>query len=64
MPYFFLSCGEREGLLPANRHFVNLPEQRHYHYEFHVVPGGHDWTQCNARLDDCFSKLFDHLGPR
>lgn len=63
-PFFYLTCGEQEGLLPANHRFANLLEQRHFHHEFHVVSGGHDWTQWNARLDDCFGSLLDHLGTR
>lgn len=61
-PYFFLTCGEQEGLLPSNHLLANLLEQRHFHHEFHVVPGGHDWAQWNARLDDCFRSLLEHLG--
>ena len=34
-PYFFLTCGEQEGLLPANREFAALLGQRHFRYEFH-----------------------------
>jgi len=60
--YFYLTCGDREGLLPSNRSFANLLEQRHLPYEFHVVPGGHNWNQWNARLDDCFASLLKHLG--
>lgn len=64
MPYFFITCGDQEGLLPSNRSFANLLEERHFRYEFHVVPGGHNWSQWNARLEDCFSRLLDHLGTR
>jgi putative tributyrin esterase len=63
-PYFFLTCGDQEGLLPPNRNFAKLLEQRHFRYEFHVVPGGHDWSQWNARLDSCFRSLLQHLGPK
>jgi S-formylglutathione hydrolase FrmB len=38
-PYFFLTCGEQEGLLPANREFAALLAQRHFKYEFHTVHG-------------------------
>lgn len=62
VPYFYLSCGEQEGLLPSHRSFASLIEQRHLRYEFHIVPGGHNWVQWNARLDDCFSSLLEHLG--
>jgi putative tributyrin esterase len=64
MPYFYLTCGDQEGLLPTNRSFANLLEQLHFRYEFHVVPGGHNWPQWNTTLDDCFSSLLDHLGAR
>jgi putative tributyrin esterase len=61
-PYFFLSCGEQEGLLPANRNFAALLESRHFRYEFHVVPGGHNWNQWDSRLSGVFQSLFEHLG--
>lgn len=61
-PYLFLSCGEQEGLLPANRNFVKLLEHRHFRYEFHAVPGGHDWNQWDERLPRVFQNLWEHLG--
>jgi putative tributyrin esterase len=61
-PYFYLTCGDAEGLLPTNRSFANLLEQLHFRSEFHLVPGGHNWNQWNARLDDCFDSLLKHLG--
>ena len=64
MPYFFLTCGDKEGLLSTNRSFAQILGQRHFPYEFHIVPGGHDWKQWNARLDGLFSSLLDHLGTR
>lgn len=64
MPYFFLTCGDKEGLLSTNRSFAKILEQRHFPYEFHVVPGGHDWNQWNARLDGMFSSLLGHRGTR
>jgi S-formylglutathione hydrolase FrmB len=63
-PYFYLTCGEQEGLLPSNHSFASLLEQRQFRFEFHVVPGGHNWQQWNARLDDTFSSLLDHRGTR
>jgi S-formylglutathione hydrolase FrmB len=59
--FFFLTCGDHEGLLPANHRFANLLEQRHLHHEFHVVAGGHNWAQWNAQLDNCFSSLLKTL---
>ena len=64
MPYFFLTCGDDEGLLSTNRNFAQILGQRHFPYEFHIVPGGHEWKQWNARLYGVFSSLLDHLGTR
>ena len=61
-PYLFLTCGDEEGLLPTNRSFAQLLEERGFKCEFHVVPGGHSWSQWNARLNDLFLSLKQHLG--
>jgi len=63
-PYFFLTCGQQEGLLPANREFAALLAQRHFRYEFHTVAGGHDWNQWNAWLPKLFQSLSEHMTPR
>jgi len=63
-PYFFLTCGEQEGLLPANREFAALLAQRHLQSAFHTVPGNHDWNQWNAWLPALFQSLFDHIKPK
>jgi putative tributyrin esterase len=63
-PYFFLTCGEQEGLLPANREFAALLEARHFRHEFHTVPGGHDWNQWNAWLPSLFRSLAEHTSPK
>jgi putative tributyrin esterase len=60
-PYFFLTCGEQEGLLPANREFANLIGARHFRFEFHMVRGGHDWNQWNAWLPSVFRSLTEHM---
>lgn len=62
-PYFFLTCGEQEGLLPANREFASLLAQRHFRYEFHTVPGGHNWSQWDAWLPALFRSLSEHMRP-
>ena len=62
-PYFFLTCGEQEGLLPANREFAALLAPRGFHYEFHSTPGGHDWNQWDAWLPALFHSLTEHLAP-
>jgi putative tributyrin esterase len=63
-PYFFLTCGEQEGLLPTNREFAALLAQRHFRYEFHAVAGGHDWDQWNAWLPKLFQSLSEHMIPK
>jgi putative tributyrin esterase len=61
VPYIFLTCGNQEGLLPANQSFDKVLQERQFKYEFHVVQGGHDWSQWNAQLDDTFRSLHRHL---
>jgi putative tributyrin esterase len=61
-PYFFLACGEQEGLLPVNRKFAALLQERHFPYEFHTGPGGHDWNQWNRHLTELSESLARH-GP-
>lgn len=60
-PYFFLTCGDQEGLLPANREFAALLEERHFHHEFRTIPGSHDWNQWNSWLPVVFRSLSEHL---
>lgn len=50
IPYLYLSCGDKEGLLPANRNFVSILSERHFRFQFHVEHGGHDWNQWNMGL--------------
>jgi putative tributyrin esterase len=61
VPYLYLSCGEQEGLLPANQRFAALLKRRGFKYEFHPGPGGHDWNQWNGRLTEVFESLREHL---
>lgn len=61
IPYFYLTCGEQEGLLPANKRFASLLKKRGFKYEFHPGPGGHDWNQWNGRLTPLFESLSQQL---
>jgi putative tributyrin esterase len=56
-PYFFLTCGDQEGLLPANHDFAALLAHRHFRYGFRETHGGHDWTQWNEELPSLFESL-------
>lgn len=60
-PYFFLTCGDQEGLLPVNRKFAALLQQRYFNHEFHTGPGGHDWNQWNSRVPAMMDSLTRHI---
>lgn len=62
-PYLFLTCGDLEGLLPANRRFAALLQQRHFAYEFHATRGGHDWNQWNRNVPALMKSVLDHVKP-
>jgi len=57
-PYFYLSCGDQEGLLAPNREFAALLTSRGLRHEFHEVSGGHDWNQWNGQLADLFERVW------
>lgn len=61
VPYLYLTCGEQEGLLPANRRFATLLKKYRFNYEFHEGPGGHDWNQWNRRLPELLQALRQHF---
>ena len=56
-PYLWISCGDQEGLLPANLSFDRILKQRGFRSEFIKAPGGHNWTQWNSLLSRVFSSL-------
>jgi S-formylglutathione hydrolase FrmB len=60
-PYLYLACGDQEGLLPANRAFADRLAQRGIAHEFHVVAGGHNWTQWNRSVPALFQTLLHHI---
>jgi putative tributyrin esterase len=59
--YLYLTCGEQEGLFPANQRFAAILLKRGFQYEFHPGPGRHDWNQWNGRLPELFASLRQHL---
>jgi len=56
-PYIYLGAGEREPLLEPNRRFASRLQERHFGYEFHTKPGGHDWGEWDAQIPGCFAVL-------
>ncbi len=61
VPFLFLTCGEQESLFGPNRRFAALLSQRHFDYEFHTVPGNHNWNQWNGWLPTIFRSLSEHM---
>ncbi len=63
-PYIFLTCGEQEGLLAANKKFVHILTERKFQFEFHTSRGNHDWNQWNSWLPKLSKSLDNHfVGP-
>jgi S-formylglutathione hydrolase FrmB len=60
-PYLYITVGEQEPQLAPNRQFVAQLQQRGFAYEFHIEPGGHNWSEWNAQLPGCFASLAQHL---
>jgi len=60
-PYIYLTAGEHEPLLEPNRRFAARLRERHFEYEFHTKPGGHDWGEWDSQIPGCFESLFQHL---
>jgi S-formylglutathione hydrolase FrmB len=44
VPYFFLSCGTADYFLQPNRQFVLALPSLKIAYEYHELPGKHDWA--------------------
>ena len=60
-PYLFVSCGEQEGLLIANRKFAAILKERGFRYEFRTPPGDHNWKQWSGQVNALFQSLSVHL---
>ena len=61
VPYIFLTCGNQEGLLPANKKLSKLLAARHFQFEADFGPGSHDWNQWNGRLPQLFQILMKQM---
>jgi putative tributyrin esterase len=60
-PYLYLTCGEQEGLLPANKRFAGMLRKRRFQHEFHSRAGGHNWNQWNGLLPELFETLLTNM---
>jgi S-formylglutathione hydrolase FrmB len=63
-PYIFMTAGEQEPLHDPIHRFASRLEGRHFAYEFHTKPGGHDWNEWDSQIPACFESLLQHLPPR
>jgi S-formylglutathione hydrolase FrmB len=59
--YFYLTCGEREVLLPPNRRFADILQQRRLYYTFETTSGGHNWNTWNRQLPGMETSLLEHF---
>ncbi|MFN3135375.1 MAG: hypothetical protein ACK44H_07360, partial [Candidatus Kryptonium sp.] len=60
LPYFYISCGKDDpidGLLESNRRFVEKLHRKGILYEYHELPGGHDWTFWDTEINNFLKKL-------
>jgi len=60
-PYLYLTVGEQEPLLEPNQRFAELLKKQGFAFEFHTMPGLHDWTQWAAQIPGCFEGLLREL---
>lgn len=63
-PYLYITAGKQESLLSPIRKFITILKQRSYSYEFHTMPGGHDWNEWNNQIPGCFESLLIHIPHR
>lgn len=63
-PFIYLSAGRQEALMGPIRRFADSLKTRNFDYEFHMMPGGHDWNQWNAQIPGCFASLREHLATK
>jgi enterochelin esterase-like enzyme len=63
MPYFYLSCGTLDNLLPASRQLRALVKERNLPHEYHEIPGfDHSWSFWDPQIDHYFELLASRPG--
>jgi putative tributyrin esterase len=60
LPYFYLDCGADDMFLGVNRKFVVQLQQLKIPYEFHEMPGGHEWKYWDGAIERFLSVLVRH----
>lgn len=63
MPYFYVSCGTLDNLLPASRQLQALVKERNLPHEYHEIPGfDHSWSFWDPQIDAYFALLASRPG--
>ena len=60
LPYFYTDCGTDDMFLGVNRRFVVRGEQLKIPYEYHELPGGHDWKYWDSAIERFLNVLTGH----
>jgi putative tributyrin esterase len=61
LPYLYLTCGTADHLLAANREFVASLPARKIRYEYHELPGAHEWTFWDRSIHDFLQGFLPRL---
>jgi len=62
-PYFYVSCGTLDSLLPASRQLVQALEERSLPHQYHEIPGfAHEWAFWDPQIDTFFRFLSNERG--
>lgn len=64
LPYFYVDCGAEDPFLQVNRRFVALLNQRQAAYEYHEIPGKHDWEYWERQVQSLLAGLRGRLRAR
>jgi len=59
--YLYLACGEEDRFLSVNREYVSDLSQRHVLYEYHEMPGTHDWVFWDREIRPLLAVLQEKL---
>lgn len=63
LPYLYISCGENdplEGLLDSNRKLVEKLQKNGVAYEYHELPGEHNWIFWDMEISNFLKRLSEY----
>lgn len=63
-PYFYVSTGNQDPLssvLPSNPRFADALRERKLAYEYHELPGSHDWRFWGAEIETALQRMGDFI---